>query len=139
MLTLCIVVTGCGAVKDKARHAAEKVVKSGADIIQSAGKGLSEGFTDIDITLISDLNDLSVEIGPSRKIIGEDVVSIYFISHEPFENTFRLYAFNDSGEEIGRSTVSVTLDRDTADYVDFIFDNRTPLTQAQRYELHLIR
>lgn len=62
-------------------------------------------------------------------------VSLYLIANKVFDNKLKLKAFDQSKKEIGRSSVKIKFDEDDAKFIDFIFDDRTPLLQADHFEI----
>ncbi len=64
-------------------------------------------------------------------------VSLYAIFEQPFRDGFSLRAYDAQGTEIGRSTPLPALDQaaDSAGYVAFQFDKRTPVDKIATYKI----
>ncbi|OEK09427.1 hypothetical protein A8C32_11965 [Flavivirga aquatica] len=64
-------------------------------------------------------------------------MTVYLISNQEFEGKVRLKAFDVAKKEIGRSFKTIKMAEDEALYFDFEFDNRTPLLQANFFEINI--
>lgn len=67
-------------------------------------------------------------------------VSVYAIFDKPFTGALQLRAQNAEGAEVGRSpaTAKLTFAADSASYLSFKFDARTPFQNVTRYTLHTV-
>jgi len=67
-------------------------------------------------------------------------VSVYAIFAKPFSGGLQLRAKGDDGTELGRSPATAKLNYavDSASYLSFKFDARTPFDKVTRYTLHSV-
>jgi hypothetical protein len=88
---------------------------------------LDTGLTDSGITL-SQLKETGKE------------VSVYVMFEKPFNGGLQLRAKTAEGTEVGRSPASGKLSyaADSAQYLSFNFDPRTPLENVTEYSLHSV-
>jgi len=88
--------------------------------------------------IVLDSNTKNIfQIGRLDKSIASssNITSVYIIAKQDFTGSVKLKAFDQDGVEIGRSTQELQLTNDDAQYFDFSFDQRTPLSQAVKFTL----
>ncbi|MFV0303908.1 MAG: hypothetical protein ACK5IC_00310 [Moheibacter sp.] len=131
------------------KGAGEALKTEGKDAVKTASEGVGEIIKGVDEGLDNSLAGAEVKIEPNATTYFElgrtqkeymdsesnKKVSIYMIAKQDFKGKARLKAFDSSDTEIGRSTVDVEVKADDAEYVDFVFDERTPLLQAAHFSL----
>ncbi len=86
---------------------------------------LHEALTDIDVSQVNE---------------NATTVSAYFKFQKKFAGGLELRAYDSDGKEVGRSSPSAKLKQapDSATYVEFTFDPRTPLTRTAKYEVRRV-
>ena len=161
---LCLVIglpTGCSlkraekkdtAVEDKMTGSVEPVSKTAE--IKDREAAESEHGRDVQVRdalkkgpVDSQLGGVYVEsslaktgIKVTRVVRTEpgNIVIAYVICDQPLKAKLRLQAFGMDNEEIGRAIASVKFSAGDAAFVDFTFDERTPLSLANHFQLTLV-
>jgi len=138
------------SIKSKLVKGAGDALKTdGKEALESATEGIGEAFKGItsgydksinQAKIVSDSTFLKTfEIGRTEKIYNDTTnikkVNVYLIANKAFDNKIKLKAFDQSDKEIGRSTKKVKIEEDDATFIEFEFDNRTPLLQANYFEI----
>ncbi len=134
------------SIKAKLLKGAGDALKTdGKEALESASEGLGEALKGINSGYDKSINQAKVltdsifsktfEIGRTEKIYNDTIkkVTIYLISNKSFDNKVSLKAYDQAKKEIGRSTKKVKMSEDDAKFVDFEFDKRTPLLQADYF------
>ncbi len=126
------------AVKKEGKEAAESVAEGTSEVMKGLGAGFEKGLKAVKVK-----NDASIAangIGVTRAARGEDgtaahTVTLYVTFEKAFGGVLELRAYDTADSEVGRSKVEVTEKESGAHYVDFTFDERTPLLTAGHVEL----
>ena len=63
------------------------------------------------------------------------VINAYLIAEKPLKYELRLRALDKDDREIGRAKAVVDFPADHAEYVDFAFDERTPMSMVTCFEM----
>lgn len=136
------------SIKAKLLKGAGDALKTdGKDALESVSEGLGEAFKGITTGYDKSINQAKVlsdstflktfEIGRTEKIYNDTTnikkVTIYLIANKSFENKIKLKAYDQTEKEIGRSSKNVKIEENVAKFIDFEFDNRTPLLQADYF------
>jgi len=147
LLTMIVVATGCGRVKDKASRATNKageLVGEGASTCFSGvGAGIDKTVTTYDVRLSEELKSAAVSTTIAKRMDGsasnngQQTLSIYVQNQAPLTGTLRIRLFNDQDQEIGRSTTPVVFAKDDARYVSFALDKEIPMTMAKYIQMDL--
>ena len=147
LLTMVVVATGCGRVKDKASRATNKageLVGEGASTFFSGvGAGIDKTVTTYDVRLSEELKSAAVSTTIAKRMDGsasnngQQTLSIYVQNQAPLTGTLRIRLFNDQDQEIGRSTTPVVFAKDDARYVSFALDKEIPMTMAKYIQMDL--
>ena len=130
-------IKGAGdALKNEGKEAAESTAEGLSEIIKGANKGFDKSISGAKIELDSNTKNI-LQIGRLDKSIASssNTTSVYIIAKQDFTGSVKLKAFDQDGIEIGRSTQELQLTNDDAQYFDFSFDQRTPLSQAVKFTL----
>lgn len=124
--------SSCSKIKQKAK---DTINSSGEAVGQTASEfvdGVAEGVEktlERKIIISDTLSHLGLQIGKSNieNINGGDnnLLIVYVIFTQDFEEEIRVTAFDKTGQEIGRSNGKVTGKKDEATYWEFSFNNRT--------------
>ena len=139
------------AVKAKfIEGAGDALQNEGKKAVKSASKGVGEIIKGVNSGISESINTADVQSEPSfkanfeeckaEKIYGEasektKKVTIYLIAKNDYKGKLVLKAFDDYKKEIGRSTLDVSMKKDEAKYVDFVFDSRTHLLQTESFTI----
>ncbi|WP_158973583.1 hypothetical protein [Cellulophaga sp. L1A9] len=136
------------SIKSKLIKGAGDALKTdGKEALESASEGLGEAFKGLTSGYDKSINQAKVlsdttflktfEIGRTEKFYSDTThikkVTVYLIADKAFDKKLKLKAFDATDREIGRSTVATKIEEDDAQFIDFEFDNRTPLLQADYF------
>ncbi|MGC4092952.1 MAG: hypothetical protein QM756_34715 [Polyangiaceae bacterium] len=90
------------------------------------------------VTLDAALSDSGIALSQLKEQGSE--VTVYAIFSKPFNGGLQLRAQSGAGSELGRSPASGKLSyaADSANYLSFKFDARTPLDSVTQYTLHQV-
>jgi hypothetical protein len=133
-------IEGAGdALQSEGKKAAKSASKGVGEIIKGVNSGITESINTAEVESESTFKE-SFEDCKAEKIYGEDSdktkkVTIYLIAKKDFSGKLLLKALNDEEKEIGRSSLQVSIKKDEAKYVDFIFDARTHLLQTESFTI----
>lgn len=128
------------AMKGEGKDAADSLSEGVGEVIKGGASGFDKSLSKINIELDKDLKDKGIEIGRAARLEqkndkGEDGVTAYLIYNKPFKGTLLIKAFDPAGKEIGRATAQTKGGADDTSYVNFYFDQRTPLTIVKKFTL----
>jgi hypothetical protein len=90
------------------------------------------------VTLDTGLTSSGITLSQLKETGKE--VSVYVVFEKPFNGGLQLRAKTAEGTEVGRSpaTAKLTYPADSAQYLSFNFDARTPLENVTQYTLHSV-
>jgi hypothetical protein len=90
------------------------------------------------VSLDAGLSDSGIALSQLKESGKE--VSLYVVFAKPFSGGLQLRAKSAEGTELGRSpaTAKLTYGADSAQYLSFNFDARTPLENVTQYALHSV-
>lgn len=133
------------SIKSKFLKGAGDALKTdGKEALESASEGLGEAFKGINSGYDKSINQAKVlsdstfqktfEVGRTQKMYSDTSavkkVTVYLIANKAYNSKIKLKAYDATKKEIGRSSVALKIEEDDAKFIDFEFDNRTPLLQA---------
>lgn len=154
LAALMLLACGKDEPKPSAAEEAVKVVSSAGDTLKDGGKDAAKNLTeglgqvvkgvaqgvdsvDSDFKVEMDATAAKHELSAKRATISDHDkknVKVYFISKGKFEGELQLRAFDAKGEEIGRSgKLAGKLGADDAQYMEFQFDQATPLSRVGKF------
>lgn len=126
------------AVKKEGKEAAETLAEGTGEVVKGIGTGIEKGFKEVKLSA----NETVAAAGMSatRATRGEDgtaahTVTVYVTFEKAWTGGLELRAFDAQDREVGRVKVEVEEKDGNGRYVDFVFDPRTPLLTAGRFEL----
>jgi outer membrane murein-binding lipoprotein Lpp len=131
-------IEGAGdALQNEGKKAAKSATKGVGEIIKGVNSGISESISTAVVVSEPAFKDC-FEDCKAEKIYGEDSqktkkVTVYLIAKKDFSGKLILKALDENKKEIGRSNLEVSIKKDEAKYVDFIFDARTHLLQTESF------
>lgn len=126
-------------LKKEGEQAALAVGEGVGKVVKSATGGVAGGFTSYDVVVEPSATARGLQV--SRAELRTDAgavaaggtrpVSAYLVAGQAYSGPVRLLALDVAKKEVGRSNASVTLKAGDAAYVDFAFDERTPMMQVR--------
>ncbi|KUJ61529.1 hypothetical protein AR687_12680 [Flavobacteriaceae bacterium CRH] len=133
-------IEGAGkALSEEGKAAAKSASKGIGDVIKGMNSGVNESINTSKV--IADPSfTVNFDECKAEKIYGADAekhkkVTIYLIAKKDFKGKILLKAFDEDKKEIGRSSLEVSIEKDDAKYVDFVFDERTHLLQTEYFTI----
>jgi hypothetical protein len=127
-------VKGVGdSLKDKGREAAQSM---GGGVVQ-VWDGFKEGVEGTPVGQVRITPELEGYGAQTTRVqlTSGGVINAYVIAEKPFKRELRLKALDKDDREIGRARAVVDFPADHAEYVDFEFDERTPMSQVTCFEM----
>jgi hypothetical protein len=128
------------ALSGAGQQRAESLAKGFGEVLKGAERGLDGSLGAVEVVVAPELasSGLRVNRASRRSAPGAragNVVSSYLVCEKAVAAPLELRALDKEGKEIGRAAQPVKVAAGGAEYVDFTFDERTPLAVAARYEL----
>lgn len=134
-------VKGVGeGLKGKGKEGAESLSEGVGEVLKGTAQGLDKSLGEVKVTTADAVaaRGLKVERGQRRAVGGKDGISLYLISDQAFDGKLMLRVVDAAGKEVGRSTVELKRAAGDAGYVDFVFDERTPLLTLDHVDLGVL-
>lgn len=128
------------AVKKEGKEAAETLAEGTGEVVKGIGTGIEKGLKEVKLTPHESLGTLGVTA--TRATRGEDgtkahTVAVYMTFEKAVAGSAELRAYDQADREVGRVKVDLDEKESGAHYVDFVFDERTPLLTAGHFDLRL--
>lgn len=128
------------AVKKEGKDAVETLTEGTGQVVKGIGEGVEKGFKAVKVKL--DESAASNGIAVTRAVYGEEgtkshTVTAYVTFEKAFSGVLELRVYDGTEAEVGRAKVDVTEKESNAKYVDFTFDERTPLLTASGAQLRV--
>jgi hypothetical protein len=126
------------AVKKEGKEAAETIAEGGGELVKGLGSGIEKGLMEVKFTPHESV--AANGLGVSRAARGEEgtkrhTITAYVTFDKAFDGTLEMRAYDTQDREVGRAKVESTETESGAKYLDFTFDERTPLMTAGHFEL----
>lgn len=126
------------AVKKEGKEAAESLAEGTGEVVKGIGTGIEKGFKEVKIGAHESLAPQGLTA--TRATRGEEgtaahTVTVYLTFEKPWTGTVELRAYDAEDREVGRAKVELAEKESNAHYVDFVFDPRTPLLTAGKFDL----
>lgn len=126
------------AVKKEGKEAAESLAEGTGEVVKGIGSGIEKGFKEVKIAAHESLATQGMTA--TRATRGEDgtaahTVTVYMTFEKAWTGSVELRAYDQQEREVGRAKVELTEKESNAHYVDFVFDPRTPLLTAGKFDL----
>jgi hypothetical protein len=140
-------VKGLGeALKGRGAEGAQSLGEGVGDVLKGVAKGIDTSLGSIRIESTPAVAEKGLHAERANQSWGGDdaakdgekrqeKVSVYLIYDKPFQGELVLRALEKDGKEVGRAFAKVEDKAGGAGYVDFPFDDRTPLKLIDRVEL----
>lgn len=124
----------CNKIEQKAKQVANKTGEvageTASEFVEGVGDGIDKTMK-CQITVDSILSAKGISFGKhsieSKSTGTDNRLSIYLIFDQDFEGEIRAAAFNEDGDEIGRSKLALSSVAGEAEYYDFNFNDATNL------------
>lgn len=126
------------AVKKEGKEAAETIAEGTGEVVKGLGKGIEKGLMEVKVSPHETM--AANGLGITRAARGENgtaahTITAYITFEKGFGGTLELRAYDTEDREVGRSKLDTDEKESGAKYLDFTFDERTPLMTAGRFEL----
>lgn len=123
--------------KEIEKSRANKMGERLGEITRDLGVGLRDGITRDFTAPVNVDNSLEkqVRVGKVKYNTTENSVAVYVEALVDLSSKLQLRAYDSSGAEIGRVIRTVSLAKDEADYFEFRFKPRVPLSEARVLKL----
>ena len=126
------------AVKKEGKEAASTVAEGGGELIKGLGTGIQKGLLEVTVKPHESLGGAG--LGVTRAARNENgtrqhTITAYVTFDKPFTGSLELRVYDAESREVGRAKAEAEEKESTARYVDFTFDERTPLLSAGSFEL----
>lgn len=123
--------SSCNWTKDKTKEtihkAGEIVGKTGSEFGDGIYRGVKKSFEN-EVLVSESLKKKGIEIGEvlinSTDSTSDNVLTVYTIFNETFEQDVTWKIFNEQGKEYGRVSSKLSGKKGTARHIDFVFDKR---------------
>ncbi len=141
-MLLALLCAGCGGDENQTpedmRESGERFGEGSVEFFKGLQQGVesSVGIEDLPlgaVRLHDSVTGLGFKINRANKMFGS--VRLYTVFDLPLSGNLRLKAFDASGLEIGRTSLRVDQDADSARHLEFEFEGGTPLGSAKSFEL----
>lgn len=130
-------VKGVGeALKTEGKDAAKVVAEGSGETLKAVGAGFDKSLNQVKIGAIQEL--AAKGLGGTRASLDEankHTVAVYVTMEKPYTGPLELRVYDGEDKEVGRAKVELDEKEATAKYVNFKFDEHTPLRTAGRFEL----
>jgi hypothetical protein len=128
------------AMKGEGKEAAASVSEGAGEVLKGGSSGFDKSLVKVTVEADKVLIDKGIEVSraarlPELNSKGQEGITVYVICNKTFGGTLLMKAYDASGEEVGRSSAALKGGVDSAQYVNFYFDNRTPLNVVKKYSL----
>ena len=125
------------AVKKEGKEAAETLAEGGGEVVKGLGQGIEKGLMEVKFKPHESV--ASNGLGVTRTARGEQgtaahTITAYVTFEKGFAGTLEMRAYDSENREVGRAKLD-TDEKEGARYMDFTFDERTPLMTAGHVEL----
>ena len=129
------------AVKKEGKEAAETLAEGTGEVMKGLGKGIQKGLMEVKFSPHQSV--AANGLGVTRMARGEDgtakhTVTAYVTFEKGFAGTLELRAYDSEDREVGRSKLETDERESGAKYLDFTFDERTPLMTADHFDLRAL-
>jgi len=132
-------IKGAGdALKKEGKEATQTVAEGGGELIKGLGTGIEKGLMEVQLKPHESV--AANGLGVTRAARGEQgtqkhTVTAYVTYEKGFSGTLEMRVYDAEDREVGRAKVESDEKESGAKYVDFQFDERTPLLSAGHFEL----
>lgn len=132
-------VKGMGeALKTDGKDAVQSVSEGTGEMVKAAGSGFDKTLSQVKVAVVPALAEQGIGVTRASKhhdTSKSKAVTVYVLFDKPWSGKLELRAYDAEKLEVGRSVVNLDEKEPTAKYVDFAFDERTPLFSLENFEL----
>jgi hypothetical protein len=126
------------ALKKEGKEATQTVAEGGGELIKGLGTGFEKSL--LEVKLKPHESVAANGLGVTRAARGEEgtkkhTVTAYVTYEKGFSGKLEMRVYDAEDREVGRTIVESDEKDSGAKYVDFTFDERTPLLTAGHFEL----
>ncbi len=123
-------------IKGEGAEATKVVAEAGGELVKAANSGIDSSLAAVKVTCTPATTEKGINVTRASRMEKKHTISAFVKLDKAFSGPLQLRAFDDKKNEIGRASTEVESKGDDAKYVDFNFDERTPLMLATEFELH---
>jgi hypothetical protein len=134
------IVKGVGeGLKGEGKEGAAALTEGVGEVVKGAAKGLDKSLAEVKLEVAPELAAKGVRVERGSRLASaasqpaRKGVTIYVVYDQPFGGKLLVRALDDGGKELGRALAEVKQPAGAAGYVDFAFDERTPIEAVNRY------
>lgn len=124
------------ALKEGGNEAGKALGEGLSEVIKGGEEGFDKGLGHVPFEISDGIKDKGLEITRISRSVSS-VVNLYIIFNKSFKGKFIIKAYDEAGQEVGRSVNEFEGTQDEAKYVDFTFDSRTPFGAVKKYTIDL--
>jgi hypothetical protein len=132
IIFMMVFFTSCDWAKKKTKDTVNKtgeiIAKTGSEFVDGVSKGIEKTFNN-EIELGENLKNRGIQLGKikinSSDSTSDNILNVYVIFGNDFDQNILVKVMNEDGQEYGRSNQMVVGKKGDAKYIDFIFDKRT--------------
>lgn len=132
-------VKGVGdAMKTEGKDAIQSVSEGTGVMVKAAGSGFDKSLSQVKVAVLPALAQQGIGVTRASRHHESGkgkAVTVYVLFDKPYSGRLELRAYDAERLEVGRSVVKLDEQEPTAKYVDFPFDERTPLLSLESFEL----
>jgi len=121
------------SLQTEGKAGAEAVSKGVGEVVKGVSKGFDASLQSVTVKVAAELGARGVQVTRANR--KTQTISAYIITDQAFSGTLTLRALDDKGVEVGRAKTSYKATASDAAYADFAFDERTPMSAVQNFEL----
>jgi len=145
VVVAAVLLDGCGRKGEKDESLAKKAGAKVGETLTEFASGVGTGV-DTKMLVPVELSQALLDKGVSKTVAkslgidrGRRGFSVYLIAKDKLSGSLLAKAFNNTGDEIGRSKAEVSFEADDAKYVSFTFDSEMDSALVAKYVIDLGR
>jgi hypothetical protein len=129
------------ALESEGGSAAESLGEGFGEVIKGFNVGFDRSLTKINVQCDPKLNDI-IKLGRTAKFFNDSThkthAVLYCIYNQAFQGLLSLKAFDRDSVIIGQVKIKDLANKQDAKFLDFEFDDRTPLDLAEGFKLEIV-
>ena len=133
-------VKGIGeGLKGKGKEGMQALSEGVGEVFKGAAKGIDASLTAVKSETGDGVADKGITFSRASRYTDDPakgkIIAAYLMFEKDFVGMLQLRAMSDDGSEVGRAVLEVKGTAGDARYVDFGFDDRTPLASVDHFTL----
>ena len=137
----CAILFNCTRAKEAANDGGEFVGETVTEFVDGVTSGV-ETATAVSIDMSDELKQHGLELGvvqfdASEWEASDNVLEVYVIFNQAFNDTVNVKVMDENGLEIGRANAAMEAEAGDAGYYDFVFDERTNIDTDDKVVMSL--